>query len=112
MLYTAFTDPQLRRIRLTETAAAAQNQEVRVAHMLMSYVARALEMDDLRGFIKALIDAETELIVGAAVLGVDGGEVMAMLQIAMAGVKYTALRDGLFVHRTLAEGLNNLFAGL
>jgi pyruvate/2-oxoglutarate dehydrogenase complex dihydrolipoamide dehydrogenase (E3) component len=79
--------------------------------MPMSWVARALEVDEARGMMKAVVDAETDRILGAAVLGIEGGEITAMLQIAMmGGLPYTALRDGIFAHPTLAESLNNLFA--
>jgi pyruvate/2-oxoglutarate dehydrogenase complex dihydrolipoamide dehydrogenase (E3) component len=109
--YTLFMDPQLGRIGLTETEARAQNKKIRVAKMPMNYVARALEVDESRGFLKAVVDAETNQILGAAVLGIEGGEIMAMLQIAMMGrMPFTALRDGIFAHPTLAESLNNLFA--
>lgn len=67
-------------------------------------------MDESRGLMKVLVDGESDQIVGAAVLGIDGGEVMSMLQIAMMGkLPYTALRDGVFAHPLLAESLNNLF---
>jgi pyruvate/2-oxoglutarate dehydrogenase complex dihydrolipoamide dehydrogenase (E3) component len=79
----------------------------------MSYVARALEVDEARGVMKAVVDAETDRILGAAVLGLEGGEVASVLQVAMMGnLPYTALRDGVFSHPTLAESLNNLFATL
>jgi pyruvate/2-oxoglutarate dehydrogenase complex dihydrolipoamide dehydrogenase (E3) component len=108
--YTLFIDPQLGRIGLTEAAARAQNKKIRVARMPMTYVARALEVDETRGFMKAIVDAGTDQILGAAVLGLEGGEVMAMLQLAMMGkLPYTALRDAIFAHPTLAESLNNLF---
>jgi pyruvate/2-oxoglutarate dehydrogenase complex dihydrolipoamide dehydrogenase (E3) component len=80
--------------------------------MPMNHVARALEMDESRGFMKAIVDAETGEILGATVLGIEGGEVMAVFEMAIMGkVPYTVLRDGIFAHPTLAEGLNNLFAG-
>jgi pyruvate/2-oxoglutarate dehydrogenase complex dihydrolipoamide dehydrogenase (E3) component len=76
----------------------------------MNYVARALEVDESRGFLKAIVDANTNQILGAAVLGFEGGEIMAQLQIAMMGqLPYTTLRDAVFAHPTLAESLNNLF---
>ena len=79
----------------------------------MSWVARALEVDETRGFMKAIVDAESGQILGAAILGIEGGEIMAMLQVAMmGGVPYTALRDGVFAHPTLAEALNTLFTSL
>jgi pyruvate/2-oxoglutarate dehydrogenase complex dihydrolipoamide dehydrogenase (E3) component len=63
--------------------------------------------------MKAVVDADSDQILGAAVLGIEGGEVAAMLQIAMMGrLPYTALRDGIFAHPTLAESLNSLFATL
>jgi pyruvate/2-oxoglutarate dehydrogenase complex dihydrolipoamide dehydrogenase (E3) component len=111
--YTVFIDPQLGRIGLSETEARAQGLNVKVAKMPMSYVARALELDESRGFMKAVVDADTGQILGAAVLGIEGGEVMAILQVAMMGkVPYTVLRDGVFAHPTLAESLNNLFSML
>lgn len=79
--------------------------------MSMSYVARALEVDETRGFMKVVVDAESSQILGAAVLGIEGGEIMAQIQIAMMGnLPYTALKDGIFAHPTLAESLNNLFS--
>jgi len=110
---TVFIDPQLGRIGLSEAEAREQGRKIQVAKMPMSYVARALEMDEPRGFMKAVVDADTGLILGAAVLGVEGGEIMAALQVAMLGrLPYTALRDGVFAHPTLAESFNNLFAAL
>lgn len=109
--YTVFIDPQLGRIGLTEAEARAQNRAVRVAKMPMNYVARALEVDESRGFMKAILDSTTNQILGAAVLGFEGGEIMAQIQIAMMGqLPYTTLRDAVFAHPTLAEALNNLFA--
>jgi pyruvate/2-oxoglutarate dehydrogenase complex dihydrolipoamide dehydrogenase (E3) component len=108
--YAVFIDPQLGRVGLTEKDARAQGLNYRVAKMPMSWVARALEMDETRGLMKAIVDAETDQILGAAILGVEGGEVMTVLQMAMmGGVPYTAIRDGVFAHPTLAEALNNLF---
>ena len=109
--YTVFIDPQLGRVGLSEEEAREQGRDVRVARMPMSHVARALEVDESRGMMKAVVDAETGRILGCAVLGIEGGEVAAMIQIAMMGdLPYTALRDGVFSHPTLAESLNNLFA--
>src|SRR6266480_4580782 len=109
--YTVFIDPQLGRIGLSETDARAQSRNIKVARMPMNYVARALEMDESRGFMKAVVDADTDQILGAAVLGIEGGEILAILEVAMIGkVPYTVLRDGVFAHPTLAESLNNLFS--
>jgi pyruvate/2-oxoglutarate dehydrogenase complex dihydrolipoamide dehydrogenase (E3) component len=109
--YTVFIDPQLGRVGLSEREAHEQGRNVRVARMPMSHVARALEVDEPRGMMKAIVDADTHQILGCAVLGIEGGEVMAMIQIAMMGeMPYTVLRDAIFAHPTLAESLNNLFA--
>jgi pyruvate/2-oxoglutarate dehydrogenase complex dihydrolipoamide dehydrogenase (E3) component len=76
----------------------------------MSGILRAVELDETRGFIKAVVDANTGQILGCAVLGVEGGELMSLLQMAMAGgVPFTRVRDMILAHPTLAEGLNNLF---
>ena len=111
--YTVFIDPQLGRVGLSETDARAQGRNIKVATLPMNYVARALEMDESRGFMKAVVDADTGQILGAAVLGIEGGEIMAILEVAMIGkVPYTVLSDGVFAHPTLAESLNNLFSTL
>lgn len=111
--YVLFTDPQLGRIGLSEKQAQAANVDFEVAKIPMNYIARALELDRASGFMKALVNTETKEILGAAILGVEGGEIMSMLQIAMMGkVPYTALRDGIFAHPTLAESLNTLFSSL
>ncbi len=109
--YTVFIDPQLGRVGLSEREAREGGRDVRVARMPMSHVARALEVDEPRGFMKAVVDAETDRVLGCAILGIEGGEIMSMIQIAMmGGVPYTTLRDGVFAHPTLAESLNKLFA--
>ncbi len=111
--YTVFTDPQLGRIGLSEREARAQGREYRVARMPMAKVARALEMDEDRGVMKVLVDPHSGRVLGAAILGIEGGEIMALLQLAMMGnLPYHNLRDAVFAHPTLAESLNNLFASL
>jgi pyruvate/2-oxoglutarate dehydrogenase complex dihydrolipoamide dehydrogenase (E3) component len=98
---------------LGEQEAREQGRNVRIAKIPMSYVARAIEVDETRGFMKAVVDADTDQILGCAILGVEGGEVAAMLQIAMmGGVPYTTLRDTVFSHPTLSESLNTLFAAI
>ncbi len=108
--YTVFMDPELGRVGMSETEARSQNRSIRVYKMPMRQVARALEMDEPRGFMKAVVDADTGQILGCAILGIAGGELMSMVEIAMMGrLPYTALRDAIFAHPTLAEALNNLF---
>jgi len=95
--YTVFTDPQLGRIGLSKAEAHEQGCEVLAARMPMSRVARAIEVDEIRGMMEAVVDAVTKQVPGAAVLGIEGGKIAAMLQTAMMGeVPYTALRDGIF----------------
>jgi pyruvate/2-oxoglutarate dehydrogenase complex dihydrolipoamide dehydrogenase (E3) component len=111
--YTVFIDPQLGRIGISESEAKEKGFKFRVAKLEMTHVARAIEMSETRGFMKAIVDAETKQILGATVLGVEGGELMAMFEIAMMGkLPYTVLKDGIFAHPTLAESLNNLFMAL
>jgi pyruvate/2-oxoglutarate dehydrogenase complex dihydrolipoamide dehydrogenase (E3) component len=111
--YTVFIDPQLGRVGLNETQAKAKGYNFKIAKIPMSYVARALETDESRGLMKAVIDMDTEKILGCAILGIEGGEIMNMIQIAMMGdLPYTALRDAVFAHPTLGESLNTLFASI
>jgi pyruvate/2-oxoglutarate dehydrogenase complex dihydrolipoamide dehydrogenase (E3) component len=108
--YTVFIDPQLGRVGLSEAQARKAGRAIRVAKMPMDYVARADETDEKRGFMKAVVDAATGEILGCAILGLEGGELMAMLEIAMLGhVPYPVLREAIFAHPTLAESFNNLF---
>jgi pyruvate/2-oxoglutarate dehydrogenase complex dihydrolipoamide dehydrogenase (E3) component len=108
--YTVFMDPQLGRVGMTEGEARKSGRPIRVARMPMTSVARALEVDETRGLMKAIVDAESEEILGATVLGIEGGEIMAVFQTAMMGrIKFSTLRDAVFAHPTLAESLNNLF---
>lgn len=111
--YTVFIDPQLGRVGMSEAEARQTGRPIRVAKLPMSHVARAIEMDETRGFMKAVVDERTEEILGCAILGVEGGEVMAVLQTAMMGkLSYRAIKEGVFAHPTLAESLNNLFSTL
>jgi pyruvate/2-oxoglutarate dehydrogenase complex dihydrolipoamide dehydrogenase (E3) component len=106
--YTVFIDPQLGRVGMTEAEARESGRAIKVARMPMSSVARALEAAEPRGLIKALVDAETEEILGAAVLGMEGGEIMNMFEIAMLGnLRYTVLKEAIFAHPTLGELLNS-----
>jgi pyruvate/2-oxoglutarate dehydrogenase complex dihydrolipoamide dehydrogenase (E3) component len=108
--YVIYIDPQLGRIGMTEQEARKQGLSIKVARMPIENISRAVEVDETRGFMKAVVDANTNRILGAAVLGIEGGELMSMLQIAMMGnMPYTVLKDAVFAHPTLAESLNNLF---
>ncbi|MGQ0733933.1 MAG: mercuric reductase [Acidobacteriota bacterium] len=111
--YTLFIDPQLGRVGLTERQARDQGYDVGVARLPMGRVARAIETDETRGEMKAVVDSKTGRILGATILGIEGGEVATVIQVAMmAGLPYTALKDAVFSHPTLSESLNNLFMAL
>ncbi len=108
--YTIYLDPQLGRVGLTEKQAQEAGIPIRVAKMPMKSVARALETAETRGVMKVIVNAASQEIVGVAILGSEGGEVMSVLEVAMMGkLKYPVLRDAVFAHPTLAESLNNLF---
>ncbi|MCI0664592.1 MAG: mercuric reductase [Acidobacteria bacterium] len=107
--YTVFIDPQLGRVGMSEVEARARGLDIKVATMPMKNVARALEVSESRGFMKVVIDSSTNQILGCSILGIEGGEIMSMIQIAMMGkLPYTTLKDAIFAHPTLAESLNNL----
>jgi pyruvate/2-oxoglutarate dehydrogenase complex dihydrolipoamide dehydrogenase (E3) component len=109
--YVMFIHPQLGRIGVTERQARDRGMNVRVASIPMNYVARANEVGDTRGLMKAVVDGETGQILGFGIVGIEGGEVMAMVEMAMLGkLPYTVLRDAIFAHPTLAESLNTLFS--
>lgn len=108
--YCVFTDPQLGRIGLTEKEARAQGTDIQVACLDMSKVARAIETGHTDGFMKAVVEKSTGKILGAAILGHNGGEIMSVLQIAMmAGMTALQIREMIFAHPLYTESLNNLF---
>ena len=109
--YVVFIDPQLGRIGMSEKEAAAQGIPYEMVKMPMAHVARALEVDETDGFMKALVDPDSGRILGFACLGMEGGELMAVVQVAMAGgLTWRDLKNMIFAHPTLAESLNNLFS--
>jgi pyruvate/2-oxoglutarate dehydrogenase complex dihydrolipoamide dehydrogenase (E3) component len=109
--YTLFIDPELGRIGMTEDEARRSGKKIKVAKMPMKRVARAFESAEERGFMKAVVDAETDQILGASCLGVNGGEVATQIQIAMmGGVTASQLRYGIWSHPGWAEALNNLLS--
>ncbi len=108
--YVVFIDPQLGRIGMTEKAAREGGYDYKVFKIPMSWVARAIETGETAGIMKAIVNSKNNQILGAAILGLEGGEVMAILQVAMlAGLPYTVLRDAIFSHPSISEALNILF---
>lgn len=111
--YCIFIDPELGRIGLDEESARRQGIPVRVAKLPMTAVLRARALVETRGFMKMLIEPETDRILGFTMLGVPAGEVIAVVQTAMLGnLPYTSLRDAIFTHPTMAEGLNVLLSSV
>jgi pyruvate/2-oxoglutarate dehydrogenase complex dihydrolipoamide dehydrogenase (E3) component len=111
--YTMFIDPELGRVGMTETEARRRGHSVRIARLPAAAIPRAMTRGETRGYLKAVVDAENDQLLGASILAAEGGEVMSVIQVAMqAGLPYTALRDMIFAHPTMAEGLNDLFAKL
>ena len=111
--YCMFTDPQLGRVGIDETEAKKLGLDYKVAKLPMTHVARAIETGDTRGFMKAIVDAKTKKILGATVLGPEGGEIMTVLQMAMeGGITYDRIRYCVFAHPLYSESLNNLFLAL
>lgn len=103
--YAVFTDPQLGRVGLTEREARATGRPLKVGKIPMSWVARAIERDETAGLMKLVVDAETDQILGAAILSLEGGELVQILHAAMlAKAPYTLLKGAIYIHPTLAEG--------
>jgi pyruvate/2-oxoglutarate dehydrogenase complex dihydrolipoamide dehydrogenase (E3) component len=111
--YCLFTDPELARIGLSETEAEAQGIAYRLFKVPMETNLRAHTLSETRGFVKALVEADSDHILGFTAFGVGAGEILAAVQIAMiAGLPYTALRDAVLTHPTLVEGLIQLFSSV
>ncbi len=111
--FCLFTDPEFARIGLSETEARQSGIRYRLAKIPMAAVLRTRTLSEMQGFLKALIGAESDEILGFSALGTQAGEVMSIVQTAMiARLPYTSLRDAIFTHPTMAEGLNVLFSAV
>ena len=111
--FCIFTDPEFARIGLSETEAKARGISYRLAKIPLLAVLRARSLTQTRGFMKALIDTKSDLILGFTAFAVEAGEIMATMQVAMiAGLPYTSLRDAIFSHPTMAEGLIPLLSSV
>lgn len=111
--YTVYIDPQLGRVGVTEQEARAAGRKIKIACMAGTSIARGLETGETRGLLKVIVDAGTEKILGAAMLSVEGGELAAMIELAMLGdLTASTLNNAIFAHPTWAECLNNLMGGL
>jgi len=111
--FCLFTDPEFARIGLSEKEAKARGIAYRLFKIPMTAVLRTHTLSETRGFLKALVETEGDRILGFSAFGVDAGEIMSGVQIAMiAGLPYTALRDAILAHPTLLEGLGPLFSSV
>src|SRR6266849_9721539 len=111
--FCLFTDPEFARIGLSEREARERGISYRLAKIPFGVVFRAQTLSETRGFMKALIDSTSDRILGFSAFGVEAGEVMASVQVAMiAALPFTALRDAIFTHPTMAEGLIPLFSNV
>jgi pyruvate/2-oxoglutarate dehydrogenase complex dihydrolipoamide dehydrogenase (E3) component len=109
-VYVVYMDPQLGRVGLTEAEARKSGRRINVARMPVTSIARATETGESRGFLKAVVDAETEEILGAAILAPEGGELMSMVELVMLGkLRYGILENAVFAHPAYAESLNTLW---
>jgi pyruvate/2-oxoglutarate dehydrogenase complex dihydrolipoamide dehydrogenase (E3) component len=107
--YSLFTDPQLGRVGMTEKEARASGRKLKIGTYPMSSVSRAIERGETTGFMKIIIDAERDRILGASMLGVEGGETVQILgAMILADAPYTVLKGAVFIHPTLVEGLFGL----
>jgi pyruvate/2-oxoglutarate dehydrogenase complex dihydrolipoamide dehydrogenase (E3) component len=111
--FCLFTDPEFARIGFSEKEAKARGITYRLFKVPMTSVLRTHTLSETRGFLKALVETEGDRILGFSAFGVDAGEIMSGVQIAMiAGLPYTALRDAILAHPTLLEGLGPLFSSM
>jgi probable pyridine nucleotide-disulfide oxidoreductase len=111
--YALFIEPELGRVGLNESEAKQKGIEVRVAKLPMAAVPRARTNGDVKGFMKAIVDAHSDQILGFTMLGQNAGDVVTAVQMAMIGkLPYTAVRDLIIAHPLISEGLNLLFAKL
>jgi len=111
--FCIFTDPELARVGLNESEAAKAGRGYRLAKLPIDAVLRARTLSETRGFMKALVSSDSDEILGFTALGPQAGEVIAVVQTAMLGkMPYTALRDAIFTHPTMAEGLGGLFSAV
>jgi len=109
-VYVVYMDPQLGRVGMTEAEARKSGRKIKVARMPVTSIARATETGETRGVLKAVVDAGTEEILGAAILAPEGGELMSMIELAMMGkLRYSVLQDAVFAHPAYAESLNTLW---
>jgi len=111
--YALYTDPELGRFGLTEREARAKGYRIKIGSLPMSHIARAIERGETRGLMKIVINADNDRILGATILGADGGELVQTLMTLMrANAPYTLFENAMFIHPTLTEGFFALMANV
>ena len=111
--YGLFIDPPLGRVGMTEREARDSGRRVLIGKRLMRHVGRARERSETDGFIKILVDADSEEILGAAILGINGDEAIHnLLAVMYAGAPYTVVSRAVHIHPTVAELLPTVLQGL
>jgi pyruvate/2-oxoglutarate dehydrogenase complex dihydrolipoamide dehydrogenase (E3) component len=111
--YALFTDPELGRVGLSEREARARGYRLKIGSVPMAYIARAIERGETKGLMKIIINADNDRILGATILGPEGGELVQILMaLMMADAPWTLFKDAMFIHPTLAEGFFSLMASV
>ena len=109
--YALYTDPELGRIGLSEREARAKGYRLKIGSVPMAHVARAIERGETKGLMKIVVNADNDRILGATILGPEGGELVQILMaLMMADAPWTLFKDAMFIHPTLAEGFFSLMA--
>ncbi len=107
--YSVFTDPQLGGVGMTEKEARKKGYKLKIGKMPMSYVARAIERGETAGFMKVVVDASNDRILGASILAAEGGELVQILgTVMLTSLPYALLKGAAYIHPTLAEGFFGL----
>ncbi|RPI36582.1 MAG: hypothetical protein EHM67_12535, partial [Hyphomicrobiaceae bacterium] len=111
--YALYTDPELGRVGLSEREARAKGYRLKIGSYPMAHIARAIERSETAGLMKIVINADNDRILGATVLGPDGGElVQTLMALMMADAAYTLFENDMFIHPTLTEGFFGLMASI
>jgi pyruvate/2-oxoglutarate dehydrogenase complex dihydrolipoamide dehydrogenase (E3) component len=111
--YAIFTDPELGRVAMTETEARKQGKRIKVGRYEMKKNGKARELGETAGFLKVIVDGETERILGAAVLATEGAELVHLfVDVMNADAPYTVIRDAVHIHPTLAEAVQSAVLGI
>ncbi len=111
--YGLFIDPPLGRVGMTEREVRESGRKALIGKMMMTRVGRARERSETQGFMKVLVDAETEKILGAAILGIGGDEVVhSLIDVMYADAPYTVIQRAVHIHPTVTELIPTMLGDL